>query len=337
MKTRQISILLISSCIILSNVVSLQNVNGFLIAQTPLQTYHNSDIILIGTVTSLQKTINSFETYHYDVQVEEYIKNKQTNSTLSVIASANSIPSPPKFEIGDRILLILDKEDGNYVVSTNSFKTIPGCSSHEMLGFWVFPAEQLPQDTRSEFKVNKSCLGPLIEISPSNDVFFSPLLQFKSGTISEQVSCKQDTFLVIKSEDNLPACVRPESVDRLVTQGWILGSVNKMMTDLHNVYYNDDKIDFSINFIGFVKSCDYPHIVILDSNHGTVWKGNNLVMSCDPAMASHPVYVNQTYYLSKGLGGPMMINQTGDYAMQLSFYDQNLDSNFTVISEPNFR
>jgi len=335
MKTLHLSILM-SSCIILINVVPLQNASGFLIAETPLQTYHNSDIILIGKVASLQKTSNFTETYHYDIKVEEYINNKQTNSTISVIASGSSIPSPPKFEIGDRVLLILDKEDGNYVVSANSFKTIPGCSSHEMLGFWAFPDEPFPQNTRSEFRVNKNCLGPLIEIWPSNDVFFSPLLQFKSGTSPVQVSCKQYTVLVIKSVDNLPACVKPKSADRLVTQGWIPGPINKITTDLHNVYYTDDKIDFSINFIGFVKSCDYPRITILDSNHDTIWKGNSFVQLCDPGMGLHPVYVNQTYQLSNGLGGPITINQTGDYTTQISFYDQSLDSTFTIISEPKF-
>lgn len=113
--------------------------------------------------------------------------------------------------------------------------------------------------------------------------------------------------------------------------------VNKITTDLHNVYYTDDKIDFSINFIGFVQSCDYPHVEILDSNNDTTWKGNNLVQLCDPEMGLHPVYVNQTYNLSNGLGGPIMINQTGDYTTHITFYDQILNTNFTVIEEPKYR
>lgn len=328
---------IISLGIILSSIAPLQNATGLLMAETPLQTYHNSDVILIGKVTSFQETRNFPREYHYAIQVEEYIKNKMPNSTINVIGSGSSIPSPPKFEIGDRVLLILDREDGNYSVSPNSFKTIPGCSSHEMLGFWAFPDEQLPQDTKSEFKVNKNCLGPLIQIWPSDDAFFSPLLQFKSGTSPGQVSCKQGTVLVIKSEDNLPACIKPESADRIVTQGWIPGPINKITTDLHNVYYTDDKIDFSINFMGFVQGCDYPHVTIFNSNHDIKWKGNNLVQLCDPEMGLHPVYVNQTYDLSNGLGGPIMINQTGDYISQVSFYDQILNSNFTVIEEPKYK
>ncbi|MDE1725534.1 MAG: hypothetical protein KGH76_06530 [Thaumarchaeota archaeon] len=337
MNTLYSSIILILAISSILTISLTQHASGFLIAETPLQTYHGSNTILIGKIISLQKTGNFTEEYHYSIQVEEYIKNKQSSSTISVIASGSSIPSPPKFEIGDRVLLILDKENGNYVVSPNSFKTIPGCSSHEMLGFWVFPYEPLPQDIRSEFKANKNCLGPLIQIWPSDDVFFSPLLQFKSGTSPGQVSCKQGMVLVIKSEDNLPACVNPESANRLVTQGWIPGPIDKITTDLHNVYYTDDKIDFSINFIGFVQSCDYPYVTIFDSNHGTTWKGNNLAGSCDPETELHPVYVNQTYNLSNGLGGPIMINQTGDYILQVSFYDQTLNSNFTVIEEPKYR
>lgn len=332
MKTQLLIIMMLAGIgLVISN-----NANGMLIAQTPLETYHGSDVILIGKITSVQRAGNFTETDHYTIQVEEYIKGKQENSTISATAAAYSIPSPPKFEVGDRVLLLLGKEDGNYVVSASSFKTIPGCSSHEMLGFWKFPDEPLPQDTRTEFQVNKACLGPIIQIGQESS-FFSPLLQFKSGINSGQVTCKQDTVLVIKSDSNLPACARPETADKLIKQGWMPGPINKIVTDLHNVYYNDDKIDFRIDFTGFVTGCDNPHPSILDSNGVIIWKGNNLLSSCDPEMNLHPVYVNQTFNLSGGLGGPITINQTGDYAMKISWYDQNYTYNFTVISEPKYR
>ncbi|MEO9277757.1 MAG: hypothetical protein ABI340_08300 [Nitrososphaera sp.] len=318
-------------------VCSLQYANGYLVAETPLQVYHSNDLILIGKVTSLKNTGNFSETYQYDIQVEEYVKNKQSNSTVSVIGISNSIPSSPKFNVGDRVLLMLDKQDGNYVISPDSIKAIPDCTSHEMLGLWKFPYESMPQNPNLEFKIKKNCLDPLIQVDPSEDVFFSPLLQIKSGTSPEQVSCKPNLVLVIKSENNIPSCVTHDSAYRMVKQGWMPGPINKIVTDLHNVYYNDDKIDFSIDFIGFVKGCDYPHITILDSNHDIAWKGNNIAMLCDPEMNLYPVYVNQTYKLSDGLGGPITINKTGDYTMRFSFYDQILNSNFTVIDEPKYR
>lgn len=321
---------------ILSILFLVNNANGFLIAQSPLETYHGSDVILIGKITSLEKTGNFTETYHYGIQVEEYIKGKITNSTISATASAYSVPSPPKFEIGDRVLLLLDDENGTYTISPNSFKTIHGCSSHEMLGFWKFPDEPFPQDTRSEFQVNRACLGPLVQIGQES-TFFSPLMQFKSGIRSEQISCKEGTVLVIKSDNNIPACIRPETADKLVKQGWEPGPINNIQTDFHHVYYHDDKIDFTIGFTGFVKNCDTPHVTIFDSNHNVTWKGNSLVTLCDPEMGLYPVYVNQTYKLSDGLGGPITINQAGDYVLQVSLYDQILNFNFTVIEEPKYK
>lgn len=315
----------------------LQNANGHWVAETPLQVYYNNDLILIGKVTSLKNTGNFTEIYQYDIQVEEYVKNKQSNSTISAIGISNSIPSSPKFDVGDRVLFILDKQDGNYVISPDSIKTVPDCTSHEMLGLWRFPDEPMPQSPNLEFKTSKRCLDPSVQSEPSADPFFSPLLQIKSGTNPEQVSCKPNLVLVIKSANNMPACVTHDSAYRMVKQGWIPGPINKIVADLHNVYYNDDKIDFSIDFTGFVKNCDYPHVTIFDSNHDIAWKGNNLVGSCDPEMGLYPVYVNQTYKLSNGLGGPITINKTGDYAMRISFYDKTSNYNFTVIDEPKYR
>lgn len=48
----------------------------------------------------------------------------------------------------------------------------------------------------------------------------APLKQFKSGIPPEDVQCKQDLQLVIKSSDGSPACVKPESVIKLVAWGW---------------------------------------------------------------------------------------------------------------------
>ncbi|MGI0042042.1 MAG: hypothetical protein ACRD94_08800, partial [Nitrosopumilaceae archaeon] len=62
---------------------------------------------------------------------------------------------------------------------------------------------------------------------PDNSFYFlvsvdseSPLKQFKSGISSENVKCKDDLKLVINMDNHLPACVKPTSVSRLLTQGW---------------------------------------------------------------------------------------------------------------------
>ncbi|MDE1767122.1 MAG: hypothetical protein KGI27_12750 [Thaumarchaeota archaeon] len=315
--------------------VPIKGVSGLLFAETPLQTYTSSDLIVVGKVTSLEKISNfTIVEYKYNIQVEQYVKNPLPNQTITVIGKYNSIPSSPKFEIGQRALFLLDKEDANYIISPNSSLVPDGCNSHQMLGFRAFPDEPLPGvNLQDRFTVDKNCLDPLIEINPSMDLIFSPLKQFKAGTAAEDIACEEGYILIINSQDGFPACVTPDTANKLVMKGWNPSPINKITNDgLDPVYYVGEKIDFAINFKGFVSSCDYPHVSIVDSNQNTVWKGNNLALLCDPEMGLHPVYVNQTYQLSGGLGGPVAINQTGDYTTQILWYDQKLDTGFTVIS-----
>lgn len=48
----------------------------------------------------------------------------------------------------------------------------------------------------------------------------SPLSQFKSGVAAHDVKCKQGFQLIIKAEDNSPACVTPPTATKLVARGW---------------------------------------------------------------------------------------------------------------------
>ena len=47
-----------------------------------------------------------------------------------------------------------------------------------------------------------------------------PLTQYKSGIAAKDVKCLSDLQLVIKSEDGSPACVKPQTAQRLVDLGW---------------------------------------------------------------------------------------------------------------------
>lgn len=48
----------------------------------------------------------------------------------------------------------------------------------------------------------------------------SPLQQFKSGIIAQDVKCKDGLTLIIKLENNSPACVKPINVQKLISWGW---------------------------------------------------------------------------------------------------------------------
>jgi len=48
----------------------------------------------------------------------------------------------------------------------------------------------------------------------------SPLKQFKSGIKADDIKCDNGLSLVIKVEDNSPACVKPDTADNLMKRGW---------------------------------------------------------------------------------------------------------------------
>ena len=50
----------------------------------------------------------------------------------------------------------------------------------------------------------------------------SPLAQFRLGMPSHNVACKLDLQLIIKAEDGSPACVKPQTVQKLVDLHWAI-------------------------------------------------------------------------------------------------------------------
>lgn len=54
-----------------------------------------------------------------------------------------------------------------------------------------------------------------------------PLKQFKSGINIDEIKCKEDLILITKSYDGTPACVKPETKQKLIERGWTQDIYNK--------------------------------------------------------------------------------------------------------------
>ena len=65
----------------------------------------------------------------------------------------------------------------------------------------------------------------VVTFALSKSGMLSPLEQFRSGTSAKQVECMTGLQLVIKSENNLPACVLPSSASVLMARGWAITDV----------------------------------------------------------------------------------------------------------------
>jgi hypothetical protein len=80
-------------------------------------------------------------------------------------------------------------------------------------------------DLKTGISKEITCFHP--ELTPgglyepkNNTPVMSPLHQFKSGIAANDVNCKQGLQLVIKAEDGSPACVKPQTAQKLVEHGW---------------------------------------------------------------------------------------------------------------------
>ena len=58
---------------------------------------------------------------------------------------------------------------------------------------------------------------------------FPPLKQLKAGISQSELICMQSFTLVIKSEDNSPACIKPDSIPKLVARGWALSNTQPIL------------------------------------------------------------------------------------------------------------
>lgn len=62
----------------------------------------------------------------------------------------------------------------------------------------------------------------LSSLTSEKTAILSPLKQFKSGIKATDVKCKEDLQLVIKGENDSPACVKHDTAQILIERGWAL-------------------------------------------------------------------------------------------------------------------
>lgn len=59
-----------------------------------------------------------------------------------------------------------------------------------------------------------------IQRSQNNTPALSPLKQIKAGISPEKIVCREGLELILRSSDDLPACVTPETKQKLIERGW---------------------------------------------------------------------------------------------------------------------
>jgi len=79
----------------------------------------------------------------------------------------------------------------------------------------------------------------------TDTILLAPKQQLELGITSEYVFCKKDMKLIFKSSDNSPACVKPQTAEKLMERGWTidknLNSITK--TSIEDIIDNVPKYD----------------------------------------------------------------------------------------------
>lgn len=72
--------------------------------------------------------------------------------------------------------------------------------------------------------------------------YLPPLKQFSDGTSLENITCREGLSLVIKISNDLPACVKSTSIEKIIQRGWAIHVPTKPSTDFADVVFENGVI-----------------------------------------------------------------------------------------------
>lgn len=109
---------------------------------------------------------------------------------------------------------------GKYVIPIGLADSV---ESQSLDGYFIMLYDVKPYPISTHKIIPSEYVATLI-ISKETVTLDSPLKQFKSGVSINDTKCNDELTLVIKSSNSSPACVKPETVTKLLLRGWALDS-----------------------------------------------------------------------------------------------------------------
>lgn len=216
-----------NNLIIISGVLSiilfsiLPDIQGLIMGH-PLEFWDSADIILDGTVISSSQNDTKGLVQH-DVKVNQYFKNPKSQTMITVYGPGiyNEDWFYPKFfNEGERALFYLKKIDDKYIILPQSIAANERCDPRDMIGLSTLPGEPIGRGGPTLFfDPYQTCNGYLYPVEFLSKTL-SPLKQFEAGIKLDDIWCKENFVLVIKSTNGKPACIRPETVPKIIERGW---------------------------------------------------------------------------------------------------------------------
>ena len=150
-----------------------------------------------------------------------YITNTESSSITVLNGFTNNIIKT--IEVEDTPWRIDVEPDTNmiYVTNTNPgvVSVIDGVTNTLLQNINVMSPYDISVDSKTN-KVYVTTLATLVELDGHKNEIEPPKKQFLKGVLSNDIICKPELKLIFKTSDNSPACVTPQSAEKLVTRGW---------------------------------------------------------------------------------------------------------------------
>src|SRR5574337_1919105 len=167
---------------------------------------------------------------HYGPHNPSHIFSKDTNGSIPYIPLTyhtavlhdddvwNTSTQPRIVQV---TLTIQNQDTGQQVFNQTQRLQMQACSGPESVE-WRFVPIQIANyiATISDNRDKENMIFNSMLDATKSQTVSSPLEQLGFGILPKDIQCKQGLDLIIKMHDNMPACVKPQTVQKLVDRGW---------------------------------------------------------------------------------------------------------------------
>ncbi|MGI0047285.1 MAG: hypothetical protein ACREBB_08870, partial [Nitrosotalea sp.] len=128
--------------------------------------------------------------------------------------------------------------------------------------------------------------GTCCNIGNSTFLFYadhqlSPLKQTEAGLPFWDIKCDSGLVTIMKQEDGTVACVKPNSLQKLISLNWGYDPSEKLTVyGLEDSYQVGQEIDFKFRINGFGNNCEQPSITVRNSDQKIVWQSLQYSSGC---------------------------------------------------------
>lgn len=286
-------------------------------------------------------------------------KNIDTNSNNSGSVDYMgpvSVPQPPFLQIDKNVylkgdIMLLYGSIGNYTqgynvtakIFDNQGKTVLTQVTHpkqDSTFILRMPTNESNWKTGGPYDL-KVWYGSCCYIGDHTFTFYEdqlpPLKQEEAEMAFWNIKCNSGLVMMMKQEDGSIACVRPDSLQKLISLKWSYDPSEKLTTyGLKDIYHVGQEIDFKFRINGFGNRCEQPTVTVRNSDQKIMWQSSQYVTGCANGLkgnVKNEAYLGRESHLGYDYNqyGPLMINQTGTYSMNISWLDGNITKEFSII------